>query len=434
MVLVNEGGSTPAMILIDGGIPQIVEGNACPVLNFRVLGRNGNVLRISSYDVINKKLVGSTTHNIDSDDYTVSDTIPTPNISSDTILDVVVDVEDSNGNVLDKVEGFMYFMPDFDTYDIDTDAEVYIVTKTGLSFKKRYPKNSGSVTYTSVPVSKSGLSYTVIYQRLDNAGKLAMFDGINKLFEVQGKSALVNIKFSIDSLLAQSLANYIDDENVMKVVYKVPTLAPTVGAFKAIESVYEFRRFTPIAVSVSEDQSNVYFKVLTQVDLLTPIDIWSVLKIAGGILAIIGGGMLLVASWGASAPVSIALISGGIGAVSSGVYVLYDTLRQTPQDIINKANQEVESAKSNIEATYSDLKDYLDQLVSDGKITQEEEDYILNYVNQIKQRAYKAFDELKDTVNQAYKRGYDDAVRDMTKWLIASGLGGFIGGVLVKSK
>ena len=413
------------MIVIKG-LPNVVEGSVCPLFSTRVLNQSGNTLVIATYDVMTREKIGESTYSITSDDFTVTDVAPTPEINEDTILNIIVAVLDSGGNVVEQVNNFVYFTPNPVFYDIEKDAEVWYVTKYGFTFKKRFAKSQ----WDRIPIPSSNICYTLIHQD----GKLAFYEGSDKKLEVAGDSAVIDLQFKVSKEIAIAYANEIDREDIQEIIFKVPELAPTVGAFRAIEKVYETKRFTPMAVSVVEDANYVYYNIVTQVDLHTPVDMWAVLKIVAGIGAIVAGGVLLVASFGASAPASAFLIGTGIASIGAGAYVLWESFQQAPSKVVEKAKQDVDKAKQDITVTYNNLADYLNQLVNEGRLTQEEANKVLDYVTSIKDRAFKAFDELYNSVKEAYKEGYDDAMKKMQWYIAGAGGVGFIAGVIVGAK
>jgi len=415
------------MTILVRNLPPIVASASCPLFDVRVIGRSGDTLVVSSYDVITRSKIGEdVTKSIDSDDFTTTSYAPTPKISGVTIINVLIYVKDSNGNVVEAINRYVLFAPNVTWVDIDKDTEAWYISKLGFVFKVRWEASK----YSSVPVPNSNLFYTILHQE----GRLMFFEGSTKKLDVSGDSAIVNLTFMINREVATALASKIDDPLINSAIFKVPDLAPIVGGFRAVEEVYESKRFTPLAVSFSYDDNYVYFKVTTQLDLKTPIDIWSTLRIVAGVGAIIAGVVLLVASCGAGAPASALLIASGLSSIGAGAIVLHDTFVHAPKDILEKARNEVESAKNDINMTYEKLNEYVNQLINEGKLTPEEGNRILKYVDMIRSRAFKAFDELYKSVQDAYRRGYEDGVNSAKWWVLGAGAGGCVLGFVIGKK
>lgn len=397
----------------------------------KIYGRNGYVLRVILIDILNRKEIGNVTFNIDSDEYDISiallpndfSTLP-PSYKPGHVL-VRLQVEDNNGNIYEIVDTVFPYDESSTNLVFSEEVEAWIVSKLGYSWSRRG---------TSINIPSSKLYYTIIYRK----NYLAMYEGNEKVQEVHGRSAVITLDFIVDRTIAQVLGNNIDDKDIARLIAskkELVSIVDVIGALKLAENVFTIRRFTPLGYGVKFDDNYVYVTVVTQVDLETPIDIWGIIKVVVGVLSIIGGALLLVLSAGLSAPASYVLIASGVGAVISGVLVFTSTMREAPRDIIERAEEIATQTIQDMENTAKDLESYLDSLVSQGKITAEEKQKIMNYVNQIIERAKKGLTELKDLVQKAYEEGYNEGYEkgkeEMKKWAIASGVGGSIlGGII----
>ncbi|MBW2637566.1 MAG: hypothetical protein JRC86_08625, partial [Deltaproteobacteria bacterium] len=117
----------------------------------------------------------------------------------------------------------------------------------------------------------------------------------------------------------------------------------------------------------------------------------------------------------------------------SGCYTL-DLLRYNTQAYRENARRITEGAMAKIQQTRTDLEDYLNQLVAQGKITEDDKNMILSYVDSIIEEASKAMTELQDVIDQAYREGYNKAKSEMTQWVIVAGMAGFIAGHLLSTR
>ncbi len=413
-------------MIIAEKLPTIVFGNSCPLVPIKVLGQQGNTLYVASYDILSKQLIGERTYTIDSDPWENLIVVPTPEISNDTIIHVYIAVKDSNGKPLEVINTTFYFAVNFESIPYEKPTSAWYITKFGFAYKRVW-KSTETFQLENIFIPSSELVYTVLHEE----GRLRLYEGNKLLLDVRGDSAIFTLKFKISKSLAYALANYIDDDEVLEIIYKVPELAPLIGGIKAIERIYEDKRFTPLAVAVSSDENYVYYDVTTHVDLHTPIDVWNVVRIIIGIGSIVAGAILLVASAGVSAPASTMLIASGISAVLAGAYTLYTTFEESPTKVVEQAQSNVDEAKRQIDKTIADLEAYLNQLVQQGKITEDEKNKILEYVYKIRGIAFKTFDELIEAVKKAYKEGYNKCKEEMWKWIAGSGVGGFIVGLII---
>ena len=91
----------------------------------------------------------------------------------------------------------------------------------------------------------------------------------------------------------------------------------------------------------------------------------------------------------------------------------------------------MQKAINEINTYVGSLDDYLKQLLAQGRITQDDYNKIMDYVNKIRDTAIVAMRELEKMVENAYKEGYNKAKNEMATWLVLAGMGGFVVGHMV---
>ena len=404
-------------MIIVRDFPRVILAQACPVVPVKIVGHSGRRLRIRSIDYVTRSVIGETTVDITSDPFECNVSFATPQSNSIVIGQLIV--EDTSGNVYEYYESHIIYIPSNTIYQLDDEYEVWYISKAGFTVKTR-------ATYFGAPSDNSCI--VIAWKK----GKLVVWDGSYKTFE--GRSALIKLSFTIDRTLASVFANNIDDPDVGAVIYKVPDLAPIVGAVRMLKFFYEDRRFTPVAISVAYDDYHVYIDVTTHVDLASPLDLFGVIKIITGVGAIIAGALLLMGTLGVSLPLSWTLIVSGLSIACGVISIFTSEMREAPTTITQQARNVRIEAESKIDQTRMDLEAYLDQLVSQGKITEDEKNTILSYVDSIIVEAKSAMSELEDMVNKAYSEGYNKAKSEMMPWIATAGVAGFAIGVLLASR
>ena len=411
-------------MIIVKDFPRVIPALACPVAPTKIVGHNGRILRVRSIDYFTKKVIDEYTVNITSDSFEYNLTFPTGN-NNEIIVGQIL-VEDSEGNVHEFYETHIIHIPNNEVHDLGEEYEIWYITKNGFTVK---------ITDTKIFAPNDGICMIIAWKK----GKLVLWDGTLKTYT--GKSALIRLYFTIPKDVAYLFANTIDRADVADVIYKAHELAPVVGAIRLIKHIFEDRRFTPVGVSASFDDNNVYLDVVTHVDLESPIDLWGAIKIIVGVGAIVAGALLMIGSLGVSAPISYALFTVGAMSVTAGVLHIFDTkLEESPEDIVEYAKSVAEDAKQKNRTTRQKLEEYLNQLVAEGKITEDEKNVILSYVDEIIMTTEEAMDELVDSVDKAYKdgynKGYDEAKRKYTTIAVVSsaitGAVGFGLGTIIK--
>jgi len=423
-------------------IPDFIWKNSQVTQTAQVLVKNhkGETLGLYYIDPLTRKILYSYTEQISDDPYETVLTLPDPQLDNIQYFEIVITagstgINTETGEISSDVESIRKLVAYAEQMEVGIGSDykecnVWIMSKDGMSWYQSY--TPGLTTITTLILPKDDLYLKIIHVKYsDTNGRLMIFDGANKVLDISGKSAIIELTFSIDKQIAYKLGQAIESPKVLQACFKVPDLLYMVGALSIIKPLYSMKRFTPLAYSYEITDTDVKLHVITQVDLVTPIDIWGALRVIAGILSIIGGGILLFVSGGVSAPLSWLMIASGISAIATGVATLYEEFRVAPTSVLQHANDVVNNAKDQINKQVEDLQNYLNQLVSEGKLTQDEANAVMTYVDNIRNIAFKAFDELKEAVKNAYDEGYKKALSDMEKWIIASGTGGFVVGLLV---
>jgi len=410
-------------IIVKNPPAPLVGVNACPLIYVKVLGRAGKTLRYYTMDLLTKTLVDTQyTKSITSDPYETTITFPTP--SSDALLLYVVEVVDTDGTVLETTSFNSLFLPSGSNITLDSVYDdVVLISKTG----QVYSLGSSNV----LPVHSTLISLA------RKQGKLIAYEGTTKKLEVVGKSAIIRLTFRITDVIAHLTANYIDDSSVSAIAYKEPSLAPRLGVLSYITQSLRSSRLSVVGVNISRPPEGGYYDVTvyTQIDLYSSWDWRTFVNVLLGVGAIVGGALAFIGTWAVSAPLSLALIGAGISLISGAGIIAFNTLlREEPSSAVGQAEALASSSLQSIDTYYGDLKSYLDTLLSQGKITQDEYNTVMNYLNRLTSTAKNAITELRDLVKKAYKEGYDKGVSDSMIWVAIAGIGGFVGGYALSPK
>ena len=411
------------MIIVKNPPAPLVGVLASPVVYVKVLGRNGFTLRYYTVNLLTKQIIDKQySQQITSDPYETTVVFPTP--SGDSLLLYVIEVVDASGNVLETTSFTAPFLPTGSNISL---GEVYdsivLITKTGQVFDL----GKGSV----LPV------HTLLISIAKKQGKLIMYEGTNNKLEVEGKQAIIKLTFRITDDLAHLTANYIDDANVSAVVYKEPSLAPRLGILAYITQMLKSSRLSIVGVDVSRPSGANYYdvNVYVSIDLYSSWDWRSFINVLLGIGAIVGGVLTLIGTLMLSAPLSLAMIGAGLSLLSGAGIVVFNTLlREEPSGTVSQAETITKTSLANIDQYVGDLTNYLNTLLAQGKITQDEYNTIMNYINKIVSTAKTAITELNDLVGKAYNEGYSKGVSDQMKWIAIAGIGGFVGGYLLSPR
>lgn len=396
--------------------PTLLAARACPGVWVKVTGRSGYTLRARSYDTVTNQLIGESTYSINMDPWEYVVYWATP--ESRSVILAVLEVVDSAGNVVEKWSVPFLYVPDAQRVSLpSSDYDVVYMSKIAAVTKFE---------------SKTGYAYLddMLITLVRRPGYMALYDGTKKVLEATGKSAVIPLMFSVRRDIARAFANYIDNNSVADVVYKAPELADVVGAVALVKQICETVKFTNFsATPIYPSPTDQYIKVHVAfyADLYSPLDWWGVVRVIAGIGAIVAGAVLIIASFGAGAPLGVLSIIGGLSVVA-GAIVIWDTaVSENPMPVREQATVIVETAITQMRNYRDQLKQYLDQLVSQGKITADEENTILGYVDSIIGIAEAAFRNLQKLIDAAYESGK----RSMYPWIIVAWLVGMILGSLM---
>ena len=395
--------------------PNIIPAPACPVTYVRIVGYSaGTRLRVRSYDMFTNQLIGESLNDITSSDQEFLIIWATP--SSRSVVLAVLDVIDANNNIIEKWQQPFMFVPDAYVSKIEPSDVAYISKVGGIT---KYVRNTTMLVLDPMLIT--------IVRR---PGYLAIYDGTTLLREFTGKSALVELTFSIPVTIARLLGNYIDDESVANVLYKAPELVDYLGAMAYVKHLLESLRFKVVAISPSKTDNTISISVATYVDLSSSWDWSRVIQILAGIGAILAGALTLVFSLGLSVPATIAMIITGFSLVVGGISLGY-SLTERPTYIDQYTISIAILSKSILDNYKSSIYSYVDSLVAQGKITSDEADVIKKYVDSIVSTAKSAIDELTNLVDKAYRDGYSKGIKDSGTWIAVAGVGGaFLGYML----
>ena len=397
--------------------PNLMPIPACPVTKVRVIGQIGKTLRVASYDMLTNTLIGESTQSISLGDQEFLVTWATP--TSRTLVLAVLEV--ISGTTI---------------YERWAQPFIYIPNATKLTlpssdYSVAYISKLGGVTKFIEKTSDAWLdpmNITVIRK----TGYLAIYDGTTKVVEATGKSAIFELSVQVPGSIAKAFANYIDDNDVASIVYKEYGLADWVGALTYVKLLINNLRFTNVGTTVYRTTGEDYVvKCRFYADLYSSIDWNKVLVLIGGIVSVVAGVALAALSAGLSLPASITLIISGISIVTGTAIIMSTQITEEPSETVSKANELVTVAVKEITDYKNSLFQYIDSLVAQGRITQDEANKLKDYVSSITNTAINAIQELNKLVKQAYDDGYKKGVEDSKMWIIVAGLGGLIGGLII---
>jgi hypothetical protein len=400
--------------------PVIVPLEACPGTSVKFVGRSGYYYHVYSIDMSNGQVLDGGRTQITSDPYEALVFWPTAGQSGyRTIYAAFIDVEDSSGNKVETWKAFFVYAPGVQSITIPQSDVIYI-TKTGVI---KWFKNAASAY-----IDQQNYMFTIIRR----PGYVAIYEGATKRTEYEGKAAIFELQFKVSADVAKLMANMVDDPAVLDVVYKAPELAEWVGAVAYINRVASEVRVTNVGTSVVRNSDGSYtVTARMQIDLYSQVDWQRLIHILAGIGSVVGGVLLLIASGGFSAPVSWVMIASGITFLAAGIISLYDTSVNAPTYVKEQAALTVQKAINEMNTYVGSLDNYLKQLLAQGKITQDDYNTIMNYVNGIVNAAKEGMSELQKLVDKAFQEGYNKAKNEMATWLVLAGMGGFIVGQMV---
>ena len=180
---------------------------------------------------------------------------------------------------------------------------------------------------------------------------------------------------------------------------------------------------------VYADDNYVYLTLKMIADIGTPID-WSWIARVGTYVA---GAGLIVAGVFTANPL---LVAYGAGMLTSAAVITVSEMAsyENVQRIRQEAEETIRTFNTRAQAWRGDLESYLDQLVQQGKITEDEKNTILSYFDQVVQEANNAMKQLSQLIDKAYDTGYKDGVASQKAWITVAAVGGFVAGYILGSR
>jgi len=395
--------------------PNIMPVAACPGTYVKVFGRRGYTLRVASYDMFTGSLISESTHTIDSDPWEGLAIWGTPLNVDRSIILAVLEVRDSSGNIVEKWAQPFIYIPKAVKVSLDDTYEIAYISKNAMVVK--YDK------YNMVCLDP--MNITIAWK----PGRIIIWDGTTKVMDYTGVSAVFELKFRISRDVAKAFANFIDDYNVTSVIYKAPELADLVGAAAYIKQVINSFRFTNIGTTIGFDSSYIYVIVRFYIELHSFFDWKNILVLLAGIGAVVAGTLMVLATAGVGIPAALWAGASIFALVSGTAAIVYTaTVVEKPTDIMRQADIIIETATKEMEQYRNQLSSYLDQLVSQGKITSSDKDTIMSYVDKIIGTASRAMRELRELIDKAYEQGK----KDIYPWIVVSFVGGILGGMILE--
>ena len=384
-------------------------------------GSTSNIFAAYIRQILGNKVFDQT-YSITSDPYEVSVMWRTYSPPWVEVAVMSITVEDSSGNVLEGTTHILAYDANGSIITVSDRTEVwYIFTLSGqILHAVLYPGQQ----YV-LPNHEAFL--TIVWRE----GYIAVYRGKTKIFEATGGSAIFTLQFRLDPDTAKLFGNYIEAPDIASIVYKAPELAPWIGIVDYFRHVLQSTRLTVIGVDASYDGSYYYVNVTVQADLMSPIDIQNILRIIAGIVAIIVGGAIIVKSLGVAAPVAIKLITIGIGAVVTGVglYTVITTpSTENPTGTQQAANIVTEQAIKKLEALKQTMKQVFTQLYQQGKISQDDYNRLVNYV----ENEVTDVENYVQTLNKMVTSAYEQGKSSMYPWIVVSFVGGVLGGMILE--
>lgn len=417
------------MILID---TSLCKSMYVYPIRVKVVGRNGYRLRIETYTIYNETVVllqmplltGEEPGYYEEKDITADEQEFTYNVLTyspavTSAYMVVAKVLDAEGNVVESTIAYIVHAVNRDTFTAEKDTYVYVFIN-GLA-AVRYVYKAGEAV---VVPKAAGLTVLVWYE-----GRLMVYADGNKLSDVFGKTAIVTLRLGIKRDIAKALVRYVDDPNVASVVYKAPEIADAVGAVAWIRNLFMEHKWDVLVKEISADENYIYLSLRIIADIGSPIDwLWS-----PSLLTLITGGAIIAVGVLTANPALAALGAGIIVGVIE-VTALTKSSAESLDEIKREAESTIQSFNQSAQTWRGDLEAYLDQLVQQGKITEDDKNRILSYFDQVVQEANTAMEKLKDMIDKAYWNGYNAGVESQKGWILVAGVAGFAIGYIVGSR
>jgi len=384
-------------------------------------GNSGNVFAAYIRQILGNKVFDKT-YSITSDPYEVSVMWRTYSPPWVEIAVMSITVEDSSGNVREGVTYVLAYDANGKVVTASDRTEVwYIFTLDGqILHAVLYPGQQ----YV-LPNHESFI--TIVWRK----GYIAVYRGKTKIFEATGGSAIFTLQFRLDPDIAKLFGNYIEAPDIASIVYKAPELAPWIGIVDYFRHTLQSTRLTVVGVDASYDGSYYYVNVSVQADLMSPLDIQNILRIIAGIAAIIVGGVIAVNSLGVALPVAVKLFTFGAGLVLSGIglYIVVTTpSTENPTGIQQAASIITEQSIKKLETLKTTLKQVFAQLYQQGKISQDDYNRLVNYV----ENEVTDVEDYVQTLNKMIESAYEQGKSSMYPWIVVSFVGGVLGGMILE--
>jgi hypothetical protein len=360
-------------------------------------------------------LISEGTYNITSDPFEIWVSWGTPtNVDRDIIL-AVLEVNDSSGNIVERWAQPFIYIPKASMVQLDDVYEVTYISKNAM-------------------VVKLDKSSTVFLDQMNivvawKPGRIIIWDGTTKVMDHTGTAAVFELKFRIPRDVAKALASFVDDPSVANVIYKAPDVADLVGAAAYIKQVINSFRFTNIGTTIGFDSSYIYVTARFYIDLHSFFDWRNIVMFLAGVAAVALGVIVTLGTLGVGIPVAVWVGATAFALISGSLAIAYSTtVTEKPTDVVWSANVIVDTAIQEMYRYRDQLSSYLDQLVSQGKISSSDKDTIMNYVNNIIGVAISAIQQLRNLVDNAYKQGQ----YSMIPWIIVAFTAGVLAGTILE--
>jgi len=395
--------------------PNIITVAECPATYIKVLGRRGYTLRVASYDMFTGSLISESTHTIDSDPWEKLTGWATPLNVDRSIILAVLEVRDSSGNIVEKWAQPFIYIPRSVKASLDDTYEIAYIPKNAMVVK--YDKDNA--------VWLDPMNITIAWK----PGRIIIWDGTTKVMDYTGVSAVFELKFRISRDVAKAFANFVDDRNVASVIYKAPELADLVGAVAYVKQVVNSFRFTNIGTTIGFDSSYIYVTARFYIELHSFFDWKNILMLLAGIGAVVAGALMVLATAGVGIPVALWAGASIFALVSGTAAIVYTaTVVEKPMDVARQADIIIDTATKEMDQYRNQLSSYLDQLISQGKISSSDKYTIMSYVDKIIGTASRAMQELRELIDKAYEQGK----KDIYPWIVVSFVGGVLGGMILE--
>jgi len=394
--------------------PNVLPLSACPTTPVKIIGRNGYRLRVASYDMLTGSLISESTYSITSDPWKGLVGWGTPTTDRDIVL-AVLEVRDNSGNVVERWAQPFIYIPRAVSTQLDDVYEIMYVSKNAMVIKL----DKSNTVYLDP------MNLVIAWK----PRRIIIWDGTAKVMDYTGVAAVFELRFRIPRDVAKAFASFVDDRSVADVVYRAPDVAELVGAVAYIKQVINSFRFTNIGTTISFDQSYIYVTARFYVELYSSFDWRNIVMFLAGVAAVVLGVMVTLASLGVGIPVTVWAGATTFALISGSLAVAYSTtVTEKPADVVWSANVVINTAVQEMYQYSDQLSSYLDQLIQQGKITQDDKNTIMSYVNNIIGTAVSAMQQLRELVNNAYKQGQ----HSMIPWIVVSLVGGVLGGMILE--